>query len=146
MNNNIQTERKNPDFISEEYNSLSAVEQVYPADIIDSAECANNLSALSQQAPFDHNQEAANDAIAYADIYSLKGTRLAKHNRSFERRSSKSQLTDRRATQRLNANGDIQQDRRAENRQVNIESIRQSNQCSSASASRIDTLPSSDHK
>lgn len=125
MNNNKQT--KCNDASNDEYNSISAVEQVYPAEIIDSAECVNNLSSLSHEVPFDPQKAAANDAFAYADAYSLNSARMAKHNRSSERRSSKSKLTDRRSSARLCANAEVQQDRRADNRAANLESIRASN-------------------
>jgi len=125
MNNNQQ--EKCNDASNNDYNSINAVEQVYPAEIIDSAGYVNNLSDTSHEAPFDTQQVAANDALAYADIYSLNSARMAKHDRSSERRSSKSKLTDRRSSARLCANGEVQQDRRADNRAANVESIRLSN-------------------
>jgi len=111
----------------DEYNCLVAVEQVYPADIIDSTEIVNNLSSSVDdivEVFFDPQLAAANDAFAYGDIYSLNSARRAKHNQSLERRSSKSRLTDRRSAARLCANGGLQQDRRAENRAANIASIK----------------------
>lgn len=112
---------------NDEYDSISTVEQIYPVEMIDNAECVNSVSSLLQELPFDPQQLAANDAFAYADVYSLNSARMAKHNRSSERRSSKSKLTDRRSSARLCANGEVQQDRRADNRAANVESIRASN-------------------
>jgi len=133
----------------QEFNSLSAVEQVYPADIIDSAVCVNDMSSLLQEMPFDTQRESANEAFVdadrdadengNADIYSLNSARLAKHNRSAERRSGKSRLTDRRSAVRLNADGEIQPDRRAENRAANIESVRLSATSKSDQANSTDT-------
>jgi len=127
MNNKKQHSSSNTAVSNEDYNSLVAVEHVYPADIIDITDTVNSLSLLSDEVSFDPQQAAANDAHAYADVYSLNGARMAKHDRSLERRSNKSQLTDRRSSARLSADGELQVDRRADNRAANIESIRSSN-------------------
>jgi len=124
MSNSEQNALRNDTPDNDDYNSITAVEQVYPAEIIDTVMSVNNLSDLSPDVPFDPQHPAANDAFAYADIYSLSGARMAKHNRCLERRANKSQLTDRRSSVRLSADGEIQEDRRAGNRAANIQSIR----------------------
>jgi len=106
------------------YNTLQAVEQVYPAESIDHVELVNNLSDSLTQMTFDAQQPAANEAFAHTDVYSLDNTRLSKHHRCLERRAHKDQLTDRRSSSRLSADGEIQQDRRKGNRVANMESIR----------------------
>lgn len=127
MTNNKQSTSSSANPSNNDHNSIMAIEHVYPAESIDSAECINNLSTQSHEAPFNPQQVAANDTFSSADIYSLESARMAKHNRALERRSSKSQLTDRRSPARLHAHGEIQKDRRADNRAANIESIRLSN-------------------
>ncbi len=122
--NNKKTSCSNASLSKDEFNSVTAVEQVYPAEIIDHAEHINDLSINSHDAPLDTQQVAANDALAYANIYSLNSARMTQHNRSLERRSSKSKLTDRRSEARQTADGHVQKDRRADNRAANVESIR----------------------
>jgi len=146
MNNKSQGTISNTALSNEDYNSLSAVEQVYPAEIIDCTESINNVSELSAEAFFDPQQEAANDAFAYADIYSLNSARMAKHDRASERRASKSQLTDRRSAARLNAQGELQADRRADNRAANIESIRPVNTDESINTQTEQTPPPTNHQ
>ena len=127
MNNKRQDTNSNTNNNQNAYDNIEAVEQVYPADNIDTVELINGLSALPNDTTFDPQQSAANDAVAYADIYSLDSARMARHERSLERRAHKSQLTDRRSSARLGADGEIQEDRRADNRAANVESIRRSN-------------------
>ncbi len=127
MNNNNKIICSNTGQSDDDYNSIAAVEAVYPAEIIDNAEHVNSLAMQSHETSFNPQQDAANDSQAVAGIYSLNSARMAKHNRSLERRANKSQLTDRRSTARLNADGQLQQDRRADNRIANVESIRQAN-------------------
>jgi len=82
---------------------------------------------MLDETTFDPHQEAANDAFAYATIYSMNSARRTKLDRSLERRASKSEITDRRLCARLNVDGDVQHDRRAENYAANVDAIRRVN-------------------
>lgn len=103
------------------FNSVEAVESIYTDESIDIIDVVDLEQAAATNTP------AANECvnIAEAGIYSLNSARRAKIERSLERRAHKAQLTDRRQSIRLDANGEQQQDRRAENRLANIESLRQ---------------------
>lgn len=124
MNNNKQKIRNKSDQSNDDYNCITAVEQVYPEDIFNNAQHITQLSTASHDMPFDPQRAAANDAYNGADIYALNSVRMAKHDRSLERRSAKSKLTDRRSNTRLSATGEAQPDRRADNRAANVASIR----------------------
>jgi len=126
MNNNKQNSHGESDQSYDDYNCISAVEQVYPVEIIDSAQQPGQLCTASHDVPFDPQRAAANDAYHDADIYALNSARMARHDRSLERRSSKSKLNDRRSNTRLSADGGEQPDRRADNRAANVASIRPS--------------------
>lgn len=110
-----------------EFNSQEAIESVYSADTIDIVDCSNAVAIVVDT---DTSAVAANENFTEADIYSLDCARMAKHDRALERRSSKSQLTDRRMSARVNADGEAQPDRRAANRAANINAIRQTEEAS----------------
>ena len=117
----------NEDHDQHDFNNLESVESVYPPEAIDIIDCVNAKTISLPSTQSMPELKAANDELAYADIYSLDSARRAKHDRSLERRASKSQLTDRRSAARLCADGEQQIDRRAANREANILSIKQSN-------------------
>ena len=135
--NTTQDHLDNEETLHEEFNSVEAVESVYPADTIDVIECMDINQAFTGIEQFSSSQKAANDDSTYPDIYSLNSARRAKHDRSLERRASKSQLTDRRSATRLTASGEPQLDRRAENRTANIQAIRQSFGISAANDEKV---------
>ena len=114
-----------------DYNNIESIESIYTEETINIIDCVN---AKNINLAFDHNAAgigAANDELAYADVYSFNSARRAKHDRSLERRASKSQITDRRSDARFTASGEQQVDRREENLAANINAIRHA--CSKAS-------------
>jgi len=112
---------------NDDFNSITAVENVYPAEVFDLLESMKYEPYSLNEIGFDAQQQAANDAQSNADVFSMSSARRAKHDQAIERRAHKSQLTDRRASLRLDENGEPQPDRRAENRKANIEAIRIAN-------------------
>ena len=106
-------------------NNLESIETVYSDDVIDLLDTLEAEPTTTNQSNPFIQQGAANDKVVEAGIYSLSGTRRSKLDKSLERRASKSRLTDRRESMRMDANGKAELDRRAENRLVNIESLRQ---------------------
>lgn len=64
-----------------------------------------------------------------AEIYSLASGKIQKLQRKIERRACKNTATDRRASVRLDENGEPQKDRRAVNRAANLEAIQKQTLC-----------------
>lgn len=108
-----------------DFNNLESIEAVYSDDAIDRLDTLEAEPTTTNQSNPFIQQGAANDEVVEAGIYALSGARRSKLDKSLERRASKSRLTDRRESMRMDANGKAELDRRAENRLVNVESLRQ---------------------
>jgi len=76
---------------------------------------------LEGLAEFDNPEDFFDQTSA--EIYSLASGKIKKLQRKIERRACKNTASDRRASVRLDENGEPQKDRRAVNRAANIEAI-----------------------
>jgi len=79
--------------------------------------------ALDGLAEFDDPEEFLSQTSA--EIYQLASGKIQKLQRKIERRACKNAASDRRASVRLDENGEPQRDRRAVNRAANLEAMQQ---------------------
>jgi len=133
MNGNTSRELKieipNSEAANDEFNNIEAIESVYTDASIDivnvvNAEFTDSESFSSEVSLANTDSGVAKEELCPAEIYSLNSARRTKLEKSIERRASKSRLTDRRQSARVDANGEPQKDRRVENRLTNIASLR----------------------
>ena len=79
-----------------------------------------SVEAASVQAQHTNQQDLTE---AECTVYQLTEEKIKRFRRRTERRALKNRISDRRATVRTNASGEIQQDRRASNRAANLSAM-----------------------
>jgi len=108
-----------------DFNNIEAVESVYPPEMIDLLDDLLCQSAANDPYFDDGTEPATNDVQEVeSEVYCLDSVRLSKYRRTHERRASKERLADRRSSIRMDANGEMQPDRRAQNRAANLATMR----------------------